>query len=163
MNQHIKFVWGDREPSEVAPAKEHCIVNARNARWSKVFGGIILTVLWVCSFLFIRPTLVIDYGGGITMNFKFTVVIIGLLIIVFYHIFYRSSTEITKLSLTCSLTIAWLALLLFYPFQPQQGTEAAYAAGKIYDGAVGFFALLAGLAVCVLWVRFFADEIRLEE
>ncbi len=138
-------------------------MNARNARWSKVFGSIILTILWVCGFLFIRPTLIIDYGGGITMNLKFTVVIIGLLIISLYNIYYRSSTEITKLSLTCSLTIAWLTLLLFYPFQPQQGTEAAYAAGKIYDGAVGFFALVGGLAVCVLWVRFFADEIRLEE
>jgi len=133
------------------------------ARLSKVFGGIILTILWVCSFLFIRPTLIIDFGGGITMNFKFAVIVIGLLIIIFYHILYRSSTEITKLSLTCSLTIAWLALLFFYPFQPLQGTEAQYAAGKEYDGAVGFFAMLIGLAVCVLWVHFFSDEISLEE
>ena len=134
-----------------------------NAKLSKVFGGIILTILWICGFLFIRPTLVIDFGAGILVNFKFTVILIGLLIIIFYHIFYRSSTEVTKLSLTCSLTLAWLAVVFFYPFQAHQGTEAAYAAGKIYDGAVGFFTLLSGLAVCVLWVRFFADDIKIEE
>ena len=134
-----------------------------NARLTKVFGGIILTILWVCCFLFIRPTLVIDFGAGIVVNFKFTMIILGLLIIVLYHIFYRSSKEITMLSLTCSLTVAWLALVLFYPYQPNQGTEAAYAAGKIYDGAVAFFAMIGGLAVCVLWVRFFSDEVSLEE
>ena len=134
-----------------------------NARLSKVFGGIILTILWICGFLFIRPTLVFDFGAGITVNLKFAVGVIGLLIIILYHIFYRSSTEVTKLSLTCSLTLAWLAVVFFYPFQPHQGTETAYVAGKIYDGAVGFFTLITGLAVCVLWVRFFSDDIKLEE
>jgi hypothetical protein len=154
------YFVGRPRTASIAPAKEHCVVNAR---FSKVIGGIILTILWVCTFLFIRPTLVIDFGGGIIVNFKFTVILVGLLILIFYHILYPSSTEITKLSLTCALTIAWLALLFFYPFKPLQGTEAGYAAGKIYDGAVGFFALVAGLAVCVLWVRFFSDEITLEE
>jgi len=133
------------------------------ARYSKVIGSIILTVLWVCCFLFIRPTLVIDFGAGVIVNFKFTVILIGLLILIFYHILYPASTEITKLSLTCSLTIAWLALLFYFPFKPLQGTEAQYAAGKLYDGAVGFFALVGGLAVCLLWVRFFSDAISLEE
>ena len=149
-----------RAAAKVAPTKEH---RAVGVKLRKVFGGIILTILWVCGFLFIRPTLVFDFGAGITVNLKFAVAVIGLLIIILYHIFYRSSTEITKLSLTCSLTIAWLAVVFFYPFQPNQGTEAAYVAGKIYDGAVGFFTLLSGLAVCVLWVRFFADDIKIEE
>lgn len=130
--------------------------------WRKVFGGIILTILWVCCFLFIRPTLVIDFGGGVTINFKLTVIAIGLLIIVLYHIFYRSSTEATKLSLTAALTIAWLSILLFHHFEALQGTEAEAAAGVQYDGAVGFFTLIGGLAVCLLWIRFFADEITLE-
>jgi hypothetical protein len=116
----------------------------------KVIGGIILTLLWVLCFLFIKSTLIIDYGGGITMNFKLTVIFIGLLIIVFYHIFYRSNTETTKLSLTAALTMIWLSLILFYPFKDLSNTNA---------GAVGFFTLIGGLAVCVLWVRFFADEI----
>ncbi len=133
------------------------------ARYSKVIGGIILTILWVCIFLFIRPTLVIDFGAGIIVNFRLTLIVLGLLILIFYNILYPASTEITKLSMTCSVTIMWLAVLLFYHFQPLQGTEVQYAAGKLYDGAIGFFTLVGGLAVCVLWIRFFSDEISLDE
>jgi hypothetical protein len=133
------------------------------ARYSKIIGGIILTVLWICIFLFIKPTLVIDFGAGITMNFRLYLIVLGLLILIFYNILYPASTEMTKLSMTCTVTMVWLALLIFYHFQPLQGTEVEYAAGKEYDGAVGFFALVGGLAVCVLWVRFFSDEISLDE
>jgi hypothetical protein len=133
------------------------------ARYSKVIGGIVLTILWVCLFLFIRPTLVIDFGAGIIVNFRLTLIVLGLLILIFYNILYPASTEITKLSMTCSVTIMWLAVLLFYHFQPLQGTEVQYAAGKLYDGAIGFFTLVGGLAVCVLWIRFFSDEISLDE
>ena len=129
--------------------------------FTKILGSVIITVLWICSFLFIRQTLVIDFGAGIIFNFKLFVILIGLLIIVLYNIFYRSSPEVTKLSFTVALTIAWLALMIFYHFQPQQGTEAAYAAGVEYDGTVGFFAIVGGLLVCLLWIRFFSDEISL--
>jgi len=134
-----------------------------NRGLSKVIGSIVLTVLWILCFMFIRPTLVIDFGAGIIVNFKITVIFLGLLIIILYHIFYRSSSEVTKLSLTVWLTMSWLALVFFYPFQPLQGTEVQAAAGVEYDGAVGFSALIAGLAICVLWVRFFSDEISLGE
>jgi len=130
---------------------------------SKILGSIILTVLWVCAFLFIRQTLVIDFGAGIIFNFKFTVILLGLLIIVLYNIFYRSSPEVTKLSFTVALTIAWVALIFFYHFQPLQGTEAEYAAGIEYDGSIGFFTIVGGLLVCLLWIRFFSDEISLDD
>jgi len=130
---------------------------------TKILGSIILTVLWVCSFLFIRQTLVIDFGAGIIFNFKFFVILIGLLVIVLYNIFYRSSPEVTNLSFTVVLTIAWISLMMFYHFQPQQGTEAAYAAGIEYDGSVGFFAIVGGLLICLLWIRFFSDEISLRD
>ncbi len=130
---------------------------------SKILGSIILTVLWVCSFLFIRQTLVIDFGAGLIFNFKFTVILLGLLIIVLYNIFYRSSPEVTKLSFTVALTIAWIALIFFYHFQPLQGTEAEYAAGIEYDGSIGFFTIVGGLLVCLLWIRFFSDEISLDD
>jgi len=130
---------------------------------SKILGSIILTVLWILCFLYIRPTLVIDWGAGIHTSFKFTVILLGLLIIILYHIFYRSSAEATKLSLTVALTIAWIALIFFYPFQPLQGTETQAAAGIEYDGAVGFFAMVGGLAICLLWIRYFADEISIRE
>jgi hypothetical protein len=131
--------------------------------FTKILGSIILTVLWVCSFLFIRQTLVIDFGAGIIFNFKFFVILIGLLIIVLYNFLYRSNPEVTKLSFTVALTISWLSLMLFYHFAPQQGTEAAYAAGIEYDGTVGFFAIVSGLLVCLLWIRFFSDEISLRD
>ena len=133
------------------------------ARYSKIIGEIILTVLWICVFLLIKPTLVIDFGAGITMNFRLYLIIIGLLILVFYNILYPASIEVTKLAMTCAVTIMWLSVLIFYHFQPLQGTEALYAAGKIYDGAVGFFALVGGLGICLLWIRFFSDEISLDE
>jgi len=124
-------------------------------RLNKVFGGVILTILWICCFLFISPTLVIDFGAGIIMNFKLLVVLLGLLIIIFYNIFYRSSTEITKLSLTVSYTIAWLALIIFYfPRTDQHST---------YYGVIGFFTLVAGLGVCLVWIRYFSDEVTIEE
>ena len=134
-----------------------------NRGLSKIIGSTILTVLWILCFLYIRPTLVIDWGAGIITSFKFTVILLGLLIIILYHIFYRSSPEATKLSLTVFLTISWLALVFFYPFQPLQGTEAEAAAGVEYDGAVGFFALVGGLAICILWVRYFSDEISIRD
>lgn len=114
----------------------------------KVIGGIILTILWILCFLYISPTLVIDFGGGFTLNFKLVAVLLGLLIIFFYHQFYRSHVEVTKLSWTCVATVTWLSLILFYPFKTD-----------VNGGAVGFFTLIGGLGISVLWVRFFADEI----
>jgi hypothetical protein len=62
----------------------------------------------------------------------------------------RAHPETQKLSWTAFLTITWLALILFYPFRDPANYNG---------GAMGFFVLLVGLAVCVLWVRFFSDEI----
>lgn len=117
----------------------------------KVLGGVVLTVLWILCFLFINPSLVIDFGGGVTINLLLVSIIIGLLIIFFYHQLYRSSAEVNKLSWTSVLTISWLAVIIFFPFRTSED-----------GGAVGFFALITGLLVCVLWVRFFSDEISLE-
>lgn len=119
----------------------------------KILGGIVLGILWICCFLFIRPTLVIDLGAGSTLNFKLIVIALGLLIIFFYHQLYPSNAETTKLSWLVVGTIAWLALIIFYPFKDtaHDGLGAA--------GAVAFFTLVGGLGVSLMWVRFFADEI----
>ncbi len=119
----------------------------------KVVGSVILTLIFVCCFLFIKPSLVIDWvgDGSTTTSLLGVIALIGVLVLTFYHILYRATPETTKLSLTASLTLMWLALIIFYPFQPAQAGQS--------DGAVGFFALIGGLAVCVLWVRFFSDEI----
>ncbi len=116
-----------------------------------ILWGAILTLLLVCSFLFIKPTLAVDFGGGIIINLKFLTALLGLLIIALYHIFDRPNAETTKLSLTTALTIIWLSLIIFFPFKDPNNQE--------YSGAVAFFTLIGGLAVSVFWVRFFADEI----
>ncbi len=108
--------------------------------------------------MFIDPTLIFDFGAGITMNFRFLVELLGLLVIIFYHIFYRSTSAVTKLSLTCWLTLSWLSLIIFFPFNAVDiagGASGAIGSG----GAVAFFALLGGLAVCMLWIHFFSDEV----
>lgn len=122
------------------------------ADFRKVIGGLVLSVLWICTFLFIKPSLVIDWAGdgSITTPLMPVIGLIGLLVIVFYHIFYHASSEANKLSWTVVLTVVWLALIIFYPFKDPANTNG---------GAVGFFTLLGGLAVVVLWVRFFSDEI----
>ena len=82
-------------------------------------GGIVLAILFVCIFLFIKPTLAIDWGFGLPLtSLQLVVSLIGLLIIILYHVYYRSSTNTTKLSLTAILTVIWLSLIIFYPFNP---------------------------------------------
>ena len=118
----------------------------------KVLGAVFLTIVWVLCFILIKPTLYVDWldNGSITTPLPIMTLIIGLLVLILYHIYYRSSNETTKLSLTAVVTVIWLSLIIFYPFK---------APGNTAGGAVGFFALVGGLVVCVLWVRFFSDEI----
>ena len=115
----------------------------------KVIGGIILAILWVCCFVFIPATPILGFAGAI---FKLLVILLGLLILFFYHLLYPSNAETTKLSWTAVFTIAWLALMFFYPF-----TDLTVDEGT--RGAVAFFALVGGLGVCLVWIRFFSDEI----
>jgi len=118
----------------------------------KVIGAIILSIAWICCFLFISPTLIIDFGAGITLPFKGTVIFLGLLILFIYHAAYRSNPETTKLSWTVVFSIAWLSLILFYPFRDPHVDEGT-------RGAVAFFTLVGGLTFCLFWIRFFSDEI----
>jgi hypothetical protein len=118
----------------------------------KVIGAIILSIAWICCFLFISPTLIIDFGAGITLPFKSTLIFLGLLILFIYHFAYRSNPETTKLSWTVVFSIAWLSLILFYPFKDPHVDEGT-------RGAVAFFTLVGGLAFCLFWIRFFSDEI----
>jgi len=118
----------------------------------KVIGAIILSIAWICCFLFISPTLIIDFGAGITLPFKGTVIFLGLLILFIYHFAYRSNPETTKLSWTVVFSIAWLSLILFYPFRDPHVDEGT-------RGAVAFFTLVGGLTFCLFWIRFFSDEI----
>jgi hypothetical protein len=139
------------------PRKGFCLVKSA-FEIRKVMGGIVLAILFVCIFLFIKPTLAIDWGFGLPLtSLQLVVSLIGLLIIILYHVYYRSSTNTTKLSLTAILTVIWLSLIIFYPFNPPPTASDAIKASWP-GGAMGFFTLIAGLGICVLWVHFFSDE-----
>lgn len=121
----------------------------------KVIIGAVLAVLWMCIFIFIKDSVVIDWTGTLDnlTPLKMVLGLIGLLIVVGYNIFINAHHETKKLIATVTLTITWLSLIVFYPFKDKANTAA---------GAVGFFTLLGGLAVVVLWVRFFSDDIFTE-
>ena len=116
----------------------------------KVIWGVVIAILWMCIFILIKDSIVIDWTGDASnlTSLKLVLGVIGLLVVVFYHILIDASGETKKLSLTATLTIVWLSLIIFYPFKTSQA-----------GGAIGFFALITGLAVVVLWVRFFSDEL----
>jgi len=124
----------------------------------KVIWGLILGIIFVAIFRFFPDSLMIDWTGTQTVQqmtaLKPIIELIGLLIIVFYHIFNRAHPETNKLSLTAILTLCWLGLIIFYNFKDKANPNA---------GAIAFFALIGGLAVCVLWVRFFSDEIFVQQ
>jgi hypothetical protein len=133
------------------PRKELVIVRA-SFEVRKVLGGVVLSIIWVLCYLLIKPTLYVDWldNGSITTPLLLLVTVFGVLILFFYHIYYRSSTETTKLSWTACGTVVWLALIIFYPFKDVNNAAS---------GAVAFFTLVGGLVVSILWVRFFSDEI----
>ncbi|GCE26066.1 hypothetical protein KDA_15500 [Dictyobacter alpinus] len=118
----------------------------------KVILGIVLAMLWMCIFIFVKDSIVIDWAGdGSNLTpLKLVLGVIGLLVVGGYHLFVNATSETKKLSATVTLTIVWLSLILFYPFKE---------VGNTNGGAVGFFALIGGLAVVVLWVRFFSDDL----
>jgi hypothetical protein len=118
----------------------------------KVIWGVVLAMVWMCIFVFIKNSIDIDWSGDLSnlTPLKEVLGLIGLLVVIGYNIFINASNETKKLIGTVNLTIVWLSLIIFYPFKDPSNT---------YAGAVGFFTLLGGLAVVVLWVRFFSDEI----
>ncbi|HVB23068.1 MAG TPA: hypothetical protein VNG51_14085 [Ktedonobacteraceae bacterium] len=124
----------------------------------KVLGGIVLALLLDCIFLFIKPTLAIDWGFGLPlMSLQLVVLLVGLLIVVLYHLYYRSSATTTRLSLTSMFTVIWLSLIVFFPFNPP-ATASDTVKSSWNGSAVAFFVLISGLALSVLWVHFFSDE-----
>ncbi|GCF07494.1 hypothetical protein [Dictyobacter arantiisoli] len=118
----------------------------------KVVIGVVLAILWMCLFIFIKDSIVIDWSGdGSNLtSLKMVLGVIGLIVVACYHLFINANPETKKLSATATLTIIWLSLIFFYPFKDPGNTNG---------GAVGFFALIGGLAVVVLWVRFFSDDL----
>jgi hypothetical protein len=128
-------------------------------RIDKIIWAMVLTLIWICLFLFLKGTLVIDWTGKgePSTNLRMILGLLGIIGLSCFNYFYKSNAETTKLSFTVSLTMVWLSWIIFYPFK-----VGAEVIGNP-NGAVGFFALIGGLLVVILWVRFFSDEIFVSE
>ncbi|HEX6778018.1 MAG TPA: hypothetical protein VF099_07430 [Ktedonobacterales bacterium] len=121
----------------------------------KPVASVLITLLWVIAFVVIPswsfhiPDEPVNYA--ISFNIKW-IAIIGLAVVwLMFQLFWRSSSETTKLSLGVSYTLLWLALVFFFPFKDPTIESQA--------GAAAFFALAGGLGVVLIWVRFLADEV----
>ena len=121
----------------------------------KPVASVLITLLWVIAFVVIPswsfhiPDEPVNYA--ISFNIKW-IAIIGLAVVwLMFQLFWRSSSETTKLSLGVSYTLLWLALVFFFPFKDPSIESQA--------GAAAFFALAGGLGVVLIWVRFLADEV----
>lgn len=121
----------------------------------KPVASVLITLLWVIAFVVIPswslhiPDDPVNYA--ISFNIKW-IAIIGLAVVwLMFQLFWRSSSETTKLSLGVSYTLLWLALVFFFPFKDPTIESQA--------GAAAFFALAGGLGVVLIWVRFLADDV----
>ncbi len=125
----------------------------------KPVASVLVTLLWVIGFVVIPSASVhipddpVNYA--ISFNFKWIWLIGFAVIWLMFQLFWRSSSETTKLSLGVSYTLLWLALALFFNFKGPFNTVTAEGAA----GTVAFFTLAGGLGVVLIWTRFFADDI----
>lgn len=125
----------------------------------KPVASVLVTLLWVIGFVVIPSASVhipddpVNYA--ISLNFKWMWVIAFAVIWLMFQLFWRSSSETTKLSLGASYTLLWLALVFFFRFNGPFNTITDEGAAS----TAAFFALAGGLGVVLIWVRFFADDI----
>lgn len=121
----------------------------------------LLTLLLV--FAMTAPFLSIDFLAGpdtpfdiVQAGFIHWVIVIALALLwLGIQLFWPAPAEATKLGMAASATVAWLALVFFFDFNPTGGNFDEATVG----GAVAFFTLVGGLGVVLAWTRFLADDI----
>jgi hypothetical protein len=117
--------------------------------------SVLATLLWIIGFVAIPsvslhiPNDPVNYA--ISLNLKWIWIIAFGVIWLMFQLFWRASSETTKLSLGVSYTLVWLALAFFFPFKDPTIESQA--------GTVAFFLLAGGLGLVLIWTRFFADEL----
>lgn len=121
----------------------------------KPVASVLISLLWVIAFVVIPswsfhiPDDPVNYA--LSLNIKWIAIIALAVVWLMFQLFWRSSSETTKLSLGVSYTLLWLALVFFFPFKDPNIESQA--------GAAAFFALAGGLGVVLIWVRFLSDDI----
>ncbi len=120
---------------------------------AKPITSSLIALLWLACFVFIDTS-----SRGFLQTFfndteveanawKWTAIILVGIAWLLVQIFMDAPGAASRLSLALSGTIMWLGLLLFYRFD-----------NPAYGGAVAFFALIGGLMVVIIWIRYLADE-----
>src|SRR5262249_36591597 len=125
-----------------------------SSRTGKPLVSSLLALLFVLAF--VAPFLQYDYLAGPETPFdpvqagsiRYGVILAIALLWLGVRLFWKAPPEATKLGMSVSATIVWLAIPLFFNFHEPQ-----------YGGPVAFFTLMGGLAIVLLWTRFLADEI----
>ena len=131
------------------------------ARSMKPLVSVGLALLFVLSF--VLPFMTVDYLAGPDTPFDIIQAgairwgaILGFgLLWVAVQLFWKTSTETTKLGMLGSVSIVWLSLTFFFNFNPPGGNFDL----STYGGAVAFFTLMSGLGLVLLWTRFLSDEL----
>lgn len=127
----------------------------------KPIASVAVTVLWILGFVAIPsiswhiPPDAVNYA--ISFNPRWIWIIAFAVIWLMFQLFWRASSETTKLSLGVSYTLLWLALAFFFPFNDPKLSNNVTGLGPA--GAAAFFTLAGGLGVVLIWTRFLADDI----
>jgi uncharacterized membrane protein len=131
-----------------------------SSRTAKPLVSSLLALLFVLAF--VVPFLQYDYLAGPITPFdpvqagaiRWGTILAIALIWFGVQLFWKAPTEATKLGLTASATICWLSLALLFGFKNLSIDEGQ-------RGAVAFFTLMGGLGITLMWIRFFADDVKI--
>ncbi|HLW03760.1 MAG TPA: hypothetical protein VKT82_34255 [Ktedonobacterales bacterium] len=131
------------------------MMKIRSITPGKPIASVAVTLAWILGFVAIPstdwhiPPDAVNYAISFDLRWIW---IVGFGVIwLMFQLFWRASSETTKLSLGVSYTLVWLALAFFFPFKDPNIESQA--------GAVAFFTLAGGLGVVLIWTRFLADEL----
>ena len=131
------------------------MMKSRNITPGKPVASVLVTLLWILGFVAIPSTTwhippePVNYALGFDLRWIWIVAFA--VVWLMFQLFWRASSETTKLSLGVSYTLIWLALAFFFPFKDPNIESQA--------GAVAFFTLAGGLGVVLIWTRFLSDEL----
>ncbi len=131
------------------------MMKSRSITPGKPIASVAVTLAWILGFVAIPSTTwsigqdQVNYA--ITFDLRWIWIVGFGVIWLMFQLFWRASSETTKLSLGVSYTLVWLALAFFFPFKDPNIESQA--------GAVAFFTLAGGLGVVLIWTRFLADEL----
>src|SRR5215472_16215927 len=87
----------------------------------KPVASVLITLLWVAAFVAVPswslhiPNDPVNYA--VSFNVKWISIVALAVVWLMFQLFWRASSETTRLSLGVSYTLLWLALAFFFPFK----------------------------------------------